>query len=197
MENMDRAPYLLDNGRFGYRMGDAKSTTACSRWSRRRLLRQALRLAYGRSRHADGHHARSAGPLRRAFAATFCRSASEGLVCGGDRWRGGEGGQESVVSMPMNNRGLTPRSLRCQLRPAFRPDGTITAGNAPGLNSGAAAMLVAVARSPSARGSRHRCGWSHTALRRSNRACSVLGRSRRAQALDRAGWKLGDLSASR
>jgi acetyl-CoA C-acetyltransferase len=30
-----------------------------------------------------------------------------------------------------------------KLRPAFRPDGTITAGNAPGLNSGAAAMLVA------------------------------------------------------
>ena len=30
-----------------------------------------------------------------------------------------------------------------KLRPAFRPDGTITAGNAPGLNSGAAAMIVA------------------------------------------------------
>ena len=30
-----------------------------------------------------------------------------------------------------------------KLKPAFRPDGTITAGNAPGLNSGAAAMLVA------------------------------------------------------
>ena len=30
-----------------------------------------------------------------------------------------------------------------KLRPAFRPDGTITAGNAPGLNSGAAAMVVA------------------------------------------------------
>jgi acetyl-CoA C-acetyltransferase len=30
-----------------------------------------------------------------------------------------------------------------RLRPAFRPDGTITAGNAPGLNSGAAAMVVA------------------------------------------------------
>ena len=30
-----------------------------------------------------------------------------------------------------------------KLKPAFRPDGTITAGNAPGLNSGAAAMIVA------------------------------------------------------
>ena len=30
-----------------------------------------------------------------------------------------------------------------KLRPAFRKDGTITAGNAPGLNSGASAMIVA------------------------------------------------------
>ena len=30
-----------------------------------------------------------------------------------------------------------------KLHPAFRKDGTITAGNAPGLNSGASAMIVA------------------------------------------------------
>src|SRR5258707_592096 len=39
-----------------------------------------------------------------------------------------------------------------RLRPAFRPDGTITAGNAPGLNSGAAAMLVAERGFAEARG---------------------------------------------
>ena len=38
-----------------------------------------------------------------------------------------------------------PEIVLCHpvLRPAFRKDGTITAGNAPGLNSGAAAMIVA------------------------------------------------------
>jgi acetyl-CoA C-acetyltransferase len=39
-----------------------------------------------------------------------------------------------------------------KLRPAFRPDGTITAGNAPGLNSGAAAMLIAERGFAQARG---------------------------------------------
>jgi acetyl-CoA C-acetyltransferase len=39
-----------------------------------------------------------------------------------------------------------------RLRPAFRPDGSITAGNAPGLNSGAAAMVVADQRVAEAKG---------------------------------------------
>ncbi|MGC8476475.1 MAG: hypothetical protein ACP5NP_08995 [Acetobacteraceae bacterium] len=43
-----------------------------------------------------------------------------------------------------NRPGTTLDSLAV-LKPAFRKDGTITAGNAPGLNSGAAAMVVAEA----------------------------------------------------
>jgi acetyl-CoA C-acetyltransferase len=42
-----------------------------------------------------------------------------------------------------HNRGDTTAEGLGKLRPAFREDGTITAGNAPGLNSGAAAMVVA------------------------------------------------------
>ena len=41
------------------------------------------------------------------------------------------------------NRRETTMDALARLRPAFRKDGTITAGNAPGLNSGAAAMVVA------------------------------------------------------
>src|SRR5205807_9052524 len=41
------------------------------------------------------------------------------------------------------NRPETTLDVLAQLKPAFRKDGTITAGNAPGLNSGAAAMIVA------------------------------------------------------
>ncbi|WP_354678513.1 thiolase family protein, partial [Cupriavidus plantarum] len=41
------------------------------------------------------------------------------------------------------NRPDTTLDVLAKLRPAFRPDGTITAGNAPGLNSGAAAVIVA------------------------------------------------------
>src|SRR5690606_11049394 len=42
-----------------------------------------------------------------------------------------------------HNRPDTSAESLARLRPAFRKDGTITAGNAPGLNSGAAAMIVA------------------------------------------------------
>ncbi len=41
------------------------------------------------------------------------------------------------------NRPETTIEMIGKLKPAFRKDGTITAGNAPGLNSGAAAMIVA------------------------------------------------------
>src|SRR4029079_6665434 len=41
------------------------------------------------------------------------------------------------------NRPETTLEVLTKLKPAFRKDGTITAGNAPGLNSGAAAMVVA------------------------------------------------------
>src|ERR1019366_2472447 len=42
-----------------------------------------------------------------------------------------------------HNRSQTTLESLAKLRPAFRKDGTITAGNAPGLNSGASAMIVA------------------------------------------------------
>ena len=42
-----------------------------------------------------------------------------------------------------HNRPDTTMASLGKLRPAFRKDGTITAGNAPGLNTGAAAMIVA------------------------------------------------------
>ena len=44
-----------------------------------------------------------------------------------------------------HNRPETTLESLAKLRPAFRKDGTITAGNAPGLNSGAAAMIVSEA----------------------------------------------------
>jgi acetyl-CoA C-acetyltransferase len=44
------------------------------------------------------------------------------------------------------NRPDSTMEILAKLKPAFRKDGTITAGNAPGLNSGAAAMLVAERR---------------------------------------------------
>ena len=80
-----------------------------------------------------------------------------------------------------------------KLRPAFRKDGTITAGNAPGLNSGAAAMIVADARlGREERPQADSRALSPMASRRSSQACSALGPVPAVnQALERAGGSSG------
>ncbi len=81
-----------------------------------------------------------------------------------------------------------------KLKPAFRKDGTITAGNAPGLNSGAAGVIVADARwaekhgqTPMARLVAFGVGAVEPDLFGLGPVPAVR------QALDRAGWKLGDV----
>lgn len=49
----------------------------------------------------------------------------------------------TIFGKDEQNRPDTSLESLAKLKPAFRPEGTITAGNAPGLNSGAAAMIVA------------------------------------------------------
>jgi acetyl-CoA C-acetyltransferase len=81
-----------------------------------------------------------------------------------------------------------------KLRPAFRPDGTITAGNAPGLNSGAAAMLVAdraYAERNGIEASVRLVAYGIAAVEPGMFGLGPVPAVQ--QALDRAGWKLGDL----
>ncbi|RKT22567.1 acetyl-CoA C-acetyltransferase [Paraburkholderia sp. RAU2J] len=154
MENMDRAPYLLDGGRWGYRMGNAQIHDS--------LLRDGLNDAF--SGEHSGWHTED---LVSQFDIT--REAQ-------DRWaarsqqrftdaqaRGDFDAELVAVDIPARKgpqeftRDEQPRpdttvETLARLRPAFRPDGTITAGNAPGLNSGAAAMLVAERGFAEARG---------------------------------------------
>jgi acetyl-CoA C-acetyltransferase len=81
-----------------------------------------------------------------------------------------------------------------KLKPAFRKDGTITAGNAPGLNSGASAMIVAE------RGWAEKNGLKPAARLVSYGVAAVepgmfgIGPVPAVRlALDRAGWKIGDV----
>ena len=88
-------------------------------------------------------------------------------------------GRQPFAKDEHNRPDTTPESL-AKLKPAFRKDGTITAGNAPGLNSGAAAMIVAERalggeERPAADGAAGRA----TASARSSRACSASARCRR------------------
>lgn len=145
MENMDRAPYLMDGGRWGYRMGNAEVHDS--------MLRDGLVDAFS-GQHSGWHtedlvtkaeltreeQDRWAARSQQRFAAAQAagRFKEEIVAVELKRRKGVERFEADETPRPD-----TTFETLAKLKPAFRPDGTITAGNAPGLNSAAAAMLVA------------------------------------------------------
>ncbi|KMW49075.1 thiolase family protein [Ralstonia insidiosa] len=145
MENMDRAPYLLPSGRWGNRMGDAALHDSVlldglldafsaehSGWHTEDLVTRYKLSREEQDRWAERSQSR------------FARAQQQGRFV------------EQIVEVPVKvkngsaafkideaNRPDTTLEGLARLKPAFRKDGTITAGNAPGINSGAAAVLVA------------------------------------------------------
>jgi acetyl-CoA C-acetyltransferase len=145
MENMDQAPYLMSGGRWGYRVGNAEIYDS--------MLRDGLNDAFS-DRHSGWHTedlvkerqitreeqdlwaersqqrfsaAQAAGKFKNEIVAVeLCERNKPGLF-----------------EKDEHNRPNTTMATLAKLEPAFRKDGTITAGNAPGLNTGAAAMIVA------------------------------------------------------
>ena len=148
MENMDQAPYLVAGGRWGYRMGDAQIYDS--------MLRDGLNDAFS-GEHSGWHtedlvvrnkitredQDRWALRSQQRFAAAQ-KAARFTAEIAGVEVKGRKGAQ--VFDTDEANRPETTLEVLATLKPAFRKDGTITAGNAPGLNSGAAAMIVAERR---------------------------------------------------
>lgn len=145
MENMDLAPYLLARGRWGYRMGDGQFYDSVLRdglndafsdqpsgWHTEDLARE---FQVGREAQ-DRWAARSQQRFSQAQAAGKFKSEIVGIQVPGRKG-------PTVFDKDEHNRPDTTLETLARLKPAFRPDGTITAGNAPGLNSGAAAVIVA------------------------------------------------------
>jgi acetyl-CoA C-acetyltransferase len=148
MENMDQAPYLMGGGRWGYRMGDAQIYDS--------MLRDGLNDAFS-GEHSGWHtedlvarahltredQDRWAERSQQRFAAAQKAGRFAAEIVGVDV-KGRKGPQ--VFDTDEANRPETTLEVLAKLKPAFRKDGTITAGNSPGLNSGAAAMVVAERR---------------------------------------------------
>lgn len=145
MENMDRAPYLMDDGRWGYRMGPAQILDS--------MLTDGLNDAFS-GQHSGWHTEDLVDRLQLsreeqdAFAARSQQRFAAAQAAG--RF------EDEIVALEIKGRkGMerfavdeaprpdTTAETLTRLKPAFRAEGTITAGNAPGLNSGAAAMIVA------------------------------------------------------
>jgi acetyl-CoA C-acetyltransferase len=93
-----------------------------------------------------------------------------------------------------HNRPDTTAESLAKLKPAFRKDGTITAGNAPGLNSGASAMIVAERAWAEKKGlqpTARLVSYGVAAVEPGMFGIGPVPAVR--QALERAGWKIGDV----
>jgi acetyl-CoA C-acetyltransferase len=145
MENMDMAPYLVANGRWGYRMGDAQLYDS--------MLRDGLNDAF--SGEHSGWHTEDLAKSHQITREQQDRWALRSQQRFSAAQAAGKFKEEitpveihshkgvKVFDKDEQNRPDTTMESLAKLRPAFRKDGTITAGNAPGLNSGASAMIVA------------------------------------------------------
>jgi acetyl-CoA C-acetyltransferase len=102
-------------------------------------------------------------------------------------------GDKIVVDDEYIRAGATIEALAA-LRPAFRKDGTVTAGNASGLNDGAAALVVMAAEEAKARGSTvlaRIVSWASCGVDPAFMGIGPAPASRRA--LEKAGWTIDDL----
>ena len=144
MENMSQAPYLLDKARFGYRLGDGALVDS--------MVRDGL------IDPANGcHMAVEVSNVAREFEVS--RERQDEYAYGSQQryaaaLKAGYFKDELVPVAVPNPKGTATVSADEQprpdttieglarLKPVFQPDGTITAGNAPGVNDGATAILL-------------------------------------------------------
>ncbi len=159
MESMNRAPYLLPGARFGYRLGNGElvdATVADGLWcaledchmgthaERTAIREQVTRAdqdAFALESHRRAVAAQEEGRFAAEMAPVTVRDAK---------------GRETVVDVDEGPRRDTTAEALARLRPVFplpegedrgaAEEGTVTAGNAPGITDGAAATLVASER---------------------------------------------------
>jgi len=156
MESMGRAPYLLDRARSGYKMGHGQlldSMILDGLWD------PYTQMPMGRcgelcvekfhfSRESQDDYALES--YRRALSAQADGRFAPELV---PVQAPGKGGSASAVTSDEEPTKSDLQKLRT-LRPVFKTDGTLTAGNSPAVNDGAAALAIASAQAADAYGVR-------------------------------------------
>jgi len=147
-ESMSNAPYLLTGARWGYRMGHAQAydtmlmegLTCAIQGCHMGITAEEVASRFGVSRTDQD-----------AFAAESQRRAEEAIAQGLFRDEivpveiPQKKGQAVRVDTDEHPRAGTTVDKLAALKPAFKKDGSVTAGNASGINDGAAAVIVATA----------------------------------------------------
>jgi acetyl-CoA C-acetyltransferase len=146
MENMNMAPFLLTRARFGYRLGNAELVDAvvhdglwCSFENQHMgMAAEWIAETYGIDRQAQDEFAYLSH--QRAVAAIDAgRFRDEIVPVSAPRPKG----PPQMVEVDENPRRDTRLDVLGTLKPAFKDGGTVTAGNAPGITDGAAALVLA------------------------------------------------------
>ena len=196
-ESMSLAPYVLPKARTGLRLGHAQLEDS--------LIRDGLWDAFN-----DYHMGITAENLAErygitreqqdAFAADSQRKAAEAIAAG--RF----GDEITPISIPQRKgdpvlfdtdeqpRAGTTADALAKLRPAFKKDGTVTAGNASTINDGAAVLLLASAQKAEALGLPVLAWIRGYASAGVDPAVMGIGPVPATQkTLSKAGWRIGDL----
>jgi acetyl-CoA C-acetyltransferase len=143
-ESMSQVPYTLPGARFGYRLGDAvlvdALTTALTcpitgvhmgvyagRAARERGIDRAAQDRWALRSQLRYEAARAAGYLAEEIVTVVVPTPNGTVTVVGDEQPRPDSTYDKLASLP----------------PAFEPQGTVTAGNSPGLNDGAGALVLA------------------------------------------------------
>ena len=157
MESMTQAPHLLPGSRAGYRLGDAKVVDS--------MISDGLWCAFDGVHMGAGTEAytKNAGVSRQVQDRIAAQSHERACVAGKEGRLADEivpvtvpakKGDAVVVESDEGVRGDTTVESLARLRPAFSPDGSITAGNASQISDGAAAVVIVSAAKAEALGLR-------------------------------------------
>ena len=145
MESMSNAPYLLPQGRKGFRMGDSAVVDSMVKdglWCACENYHMGLTGENVAEKHSISREEQD------AYALASHRKASAAWKEG--RFNAevvpvnvpGKKGAVTIVSRDESVRDDASMEALAALKPAFKKDGTVTAGNAPGVNDAAAAVVV-------------------------------------------------------
>ena len=145
MESMSNAPYLLKDARFGFRMGDAKALDAMlndglhNPFTGKHMAQEATEVAAELEMTRADMDKFAVVSHERAIAATEEGRLPEEIVPVTVTSKKGE----TTVEVDEAPRADTSLETLSKLKPIFVKDGTHTAGNSPGVNDGAGAVVLA------------------------------------------------------
>ena len=199
MESMTNAPYLLPQARSGFRMGNNVAVDS--------MVQDGLWDVYN-----DFHMGQTAELVAEKYGITREDQDCFALLShkkAAAAWREGRFADEIVpVEIPARKKGQPPtlftydesiredstiESLRA-LKPAFKKDGTVTAGNAPGVNDAAAAVVVMTAAKARDLGLKPLARIvSHATSGIAPKWVMMAPVNGARKALDRAGWSISDI----